>query len=210
MGKIKANQAISMKISKSKPKLEDNSKKQLNKLIKVLRPKVYITDSSSFKRLVQELTGNGNNYNNIAISPHAPPTTNITTSPHDQLLLEDHEIAHDHDHGHEELFQLESSQEMSSVDSESLELFTTNNMCFGSCNSPANQLCSYLFNDQYQMADVSQLRGLESWVLDMDHQCHHQHQFPYYYDSSKADQQAVGVEVGVYDYDHLFDESWLI
>ncbi|OMP11033.1 VQ motif-containing protein [Corchorus capsularis] len=31
--------------------------KQLHSLIKVLKPKVYITDSSSFKQLVQELTG---------------------------------------------------------------------------------------------------------------------------------------------------------
>ncbi|KAG9447977.1 hypothetical protein H6P81_014105 [Aristolochia fimbriata] len=34
-------------------------KKQFNTMLKVLRPKVYITDSASFKRLVQELTGNG-------------------------------------------------------------------------------------------------------------------------------------------------------
>ena len=33
------------------------NEKQLHSLIKVLRPKVYITDSSSFKQLVQELTG---------------------------------------------------------------------------------------------------------------------------------------------------------
>ncbi|XWS75716.1 hypothetical protein CRYUN_Cryun01aG0116000 [Craigia yunnanensis] len=35
------------------------NQKQLHSLIKVLRPKVYITDSSSFKQLVQELTGYG-------------------------------------------------------------------------------------------------------------------------------------------------------
>ncbi|KAL2322524.1 hypothetical protein Fmac_026903 [Flemingia macrophylla] len=44
----------SLKISK-----HDHQKHQFNSLIKVLRPKVYITDSSSFKKLVQELTGNG-------------------------------------------------------------------------------------------------------------------------------------------------------
>ena len=45
---------VQVKISKS-----TSEKKQLNSLIKVMRPKVYITDSSSFKSLVQQLTGNG-------------------------------------------------------------------------------------------------------------------------------------------------------
>ncbi|XVF31771.1 hypothetical protein REPUB_Repub17cG0021000 [Reevesia pubescens] len=48
MGK-KVSQGASTKTSKNE--------KQLHSLIKVLRPKVYITDSSSFKQLVQELTG---------------------------------------------------------------------------------------------------------------------------------------------------------
>ena len=45
-----------------------NDKNKLNSLIKVLRPKVYITDSSSFKKLVQELTGNG-----TSVAPRPPP-----------------------------------------------------------------------------------------------------------------------------------------
>ncbi|KAH8509179.1 hypothetical protein H0E87_011083 [Populus deltoides] len=47
------------KVSQASMKISKNEKNQLGSLIKVLRPKVYITDSSSFKRLVQELTGNG-------------------------------------------------------------------------------------------------------------------------------------------------------
>ncbi|XWS30922.1 hypothetical protein CRYUN_Cryun23aG0032800 [Craigia yunnanensis] len=47
MGK-KVNQLASTKASKNE--------KQLHSLIKALRPKVYITDSSSFKQLVQKLT----------------------------------------------------------------------------------------------------------------------------------------------------------
>ncbi|KAJ4850455.1 hypothetical protein Tsubulata_030397 [Turnera subulata] len=39
-------------------KICKNEKQQFNDLIQVLRPKVFITDSSNFKRLVQELTGN--------------------------------------------------------------------------------------------------------------------------------------------------------
>ncbi|KAJ9183622.1 hypothetical protein P3X46_007447 [Hevea brasiliensis] len=48
------------KQSEASSKISKNERKQLNSSwIKVLRPKVYITDSSSFKGLVQELTGNG-------------------------------------------------------------------------------------------------------------------------------------------------------
>eukprot|EP00257_Ricinus_communis_P025214 XP_025012628.1 uncharacterized protein LOC112534374 [Ricinus communis] len=52
MGK-KLGQLASSEVS------NNNDKKQFNNWIKVLRPKVYITDTSSFKKLVQELTGNG-------------------------------------------------------------------------------------------------------------------------------------------------------
>ncbi|XVE72357.1 hypothetical protein DITRI_Ditri11bG0033000 [Diplodiscus trichospermus] len=52
MGKKILSQ-VQVKISKTE------KKQQLNSLIKMLRPKVYITDSSSFKTLVQDLTGNG-------------------------------------------------------------------------------------------------------------------------------------------------------
>ncbi|CAK7346665.1 unnamed protein product [Dovyalis caffra] len=47
------------KVSQASMKISKNENNQLRSLIKVLRPKIYITDSSSFKRLVQELTGNG-------------------------------------------------------------------------------------------------------------------------------------------------------
>ncbi|KAG7983868.1 hypothetical protein I3843_04G128300 [Carya illinoinensis] len=55
----KVRQEASLKISKNE--------KQVHSLIKVLRPKLYIIDSSNFKRLVQELTGN--------ISPYTSPPT---------------------------------------------------------------------------------------------------------------------------------------
>lgn len=51
MGK-KATQASSKSSNKN------HEKKQLSSLIKILKPKVYITDASSFKTLVQQLTGN--------------------------------------------------------------------------------------------------------------------------------------------------------
>ncbi|KAL4349599.1 hypothetical protein AHAS_Ahas10G0058100 [Arachis hypogaea] len=53
-----------------------NQKQQQNNfssLIKVLKPKVYITDSSSFKKLVQELTGNNNETASTTITTSLPP-----------------------------------------------------------------------------------------------------------------------------------------
>lgn len=58
-----------MKISKQE------ERKQLNSLIKVLKPKVYITDSSRFKNLVQELTGFDKKVNSI------PPPLNLPMLP---------------------------------------------------------------------------------------------------------------------------------
>ncbi|GFZ12717.1 hypothetical protein Acr_23g0011020 [Actinidia rufa] len=65
MGKIKLNLKSSMKISK------EDHKKQISSLTRILRPKVYITDSSTFKSLVQQLTGNGT----------SPPATTIPQVP---------------------------------------------------------------------------------------------------------------------------------
>lgn len=58
----------------------NKNKKDLNSWIKVLRPKVYITDSSSFKSLVQELTGNGSS-SSLPIPPTSSSATTATTSP---------------------------------------------------------------------------------------------------------------------------------
>lgn len=52
--------------------------------IKALRPKVYITDSSSFKSLVQRLTGNAN-------TPPPPPLPTLLDSSFDQFLVSQNE-----------------------------------------------------------------------------------------------------------------------
>ncbi|WJX37870.1 hypothetical protein P8452_25591 [Trifolium repens] len=62
MGKKVINQASSLKISKD----IIHEKQHFNNLIKVLKPKVYITKSTNFKKLVQELTGNGNIINTLS------------------------------------------------------------------------------------------------------------------------------------------------
>ncbi|KAF9682832.1 hypothetical protein SADUNF_Sadunf05G0149200 [Salix dunnii] len=57
--KLRSIEIMGKKVSQASMKISKKEKNQLSSLIKVLRPKVYITDRSSFKRLVQELTGNG-------------------------------------------------------------------------------------------------------------------------------------------------------
>lgn len=64
------------KISPRMMKIAKNIKKKqvIQSLHGVLRPKVYITDISSFKRLVQELNGNGRSTVSSSPSPDRPQT----------------------------------------------------------------------------------------------------------------------------------------
>ncbi|CAA2963615.1 Hypothetical predicted protein [Olea europaea subsp. europaea] len=55
MGKKPKSTRVPVKIPKKK-----NKKQIIKTLLKILRPKVYITNSSNFKTLVQQLTGDGN------------------------------------------------------------------------------------------------------------------------------------------------------
>ncbi|KAK1404829.1 hypothetical protein POM88_004434 [Heracleum sosnowskyi] len=57
LGKRKAR--ISKRNSRDSGTCTSHEKKNLNHLVKVLKPRVYIIDPSNFKSLVQELTGNG-------------------------------------------------------------------------------------------------------------------------------------------------------
>ncbi|KAG6416804.1 hypothetical protein SASPL_124244 [Salvia splendens] len=59
------------KSSQAAMKAPNNKKQQSNSLMKILRPKVFITDSSNFKTLVQQLTGNATS--NSSASPPPPP-----------------------------------------------------------------------------------------------------------------------------------------
>ncbi|KAL5077629.1 hypothetical protein RYX36_016613 [Vicia faba] len=69
MGKKVINQTSSLKTSK-----DVHEKQYFNNLIKVLKPKVYITNSSRFKKLVQELTGNGDSN---TLSPQTLEVSNV-------------------------------------------------------------------------------------------------------------------------------------
>lgn len=71
-----------------------SDKRQLSSVLKVLRPKVYITDSSSFKKLVQKLTGK-----EVIISPKSPTQTQqYDYSPMIQVAHDSHffeEVCHE-------------------------------------------------------------------------------------------------------------------
>lgn len=63
------------KPSKSTPKTPKHEKKpQIHNLNKIIPPKVFITESSNFKNLVQELTGNGNSQIPSPAPLPSPPT----------------------------------------------------------------------------------------------------------------------------------------
>ncbi|MED6218973.1 hypothetical protein PIB30_031529 [Stylosanthes scabra] len=59
------NKKSSHKVSKN----HERQQQQLKSLINVLKPKVYITDTSSFKQLVQELTGINNGSSSSSSTP---------------------------------------------------------------------------------------------------------------------------------------------
>ncbi|KAG6407128.1 hypothetical protein SASPL_130111 [Salvia splendens] len=64
------------KSKQSSPLTKQEKKQQSNNtLMKMLKPKVFITDSSNFKSLVQQLTGNE------ASSPPPPPRIHSAASP---------------------------------------------------------------------------------------------------------------------------------
>ncbi|KAF8007812.1 hypothetical protein BT93_K1720 [Corymbia citriodora subsp. variegata] len=70
--KVMVSEASSVKVSRNhekKPRPDHHH--QLHCQIKDLKPKVYITDASSFKRLVQELTGNAASNPAVPSSPNS-------------------------------------------------------------------------------------------------------------------------------------------
>lgn len=78
----------------TKPSLKISKKEhthQFKSLIKALKPRVYITNSSDFKNLVQELTGNGSQ--SLAQSSFSPPLTTPVVSPEPArvIQIDDHD-----------------------------------------------------------------------------------------------------------------------
>nr|KYP52248.1 hypothetical protein KK1_025852 [Cajanus cajan] len=147
----------SLKISKN-----DHQKHQFNSLIKVLRPKVYITDSSSFKKLVQELTGNGSP---TTLSP-PPLEPNMVECFHHLVGTETQK---DPETSPDEYVSIISPEE------------TTNNspeLCYDALmNEEFNQVCNQLclddlaFHDSLTNQSIDHLlayQNLESLLLDVE------------------------------------------
>lgn len=154
MGK-KVSQSTSVKTSKN------HEKKDFNSWIKVLKPKVYITDSSSFKRLVQELTGNGSGTTYSTIT--SPPPT----KPRELEKVPVIEIDEDQE------IEPQSSVEASiDATADSFEYFC--NQVF--VDQEFNQVCNEISLEDInlgnsaanQNVDLLAYWDLESWLLDSD------------------------------------------
>ncbi|KAI3465926.1 hypothetical protein Pfo_022589 [Paulownia fortunei] len=159
--------------SKTPMKIHKQEKKQhLNSLIKILRPKVYITDSSNFKNLVQELTGNGK-YSPV---PSPPPSTSVSLSP--PPFAETHE-----DHAYQE----NSLHDLSFDSSSSSSCFST--PLEGSPDLSLPGSLNYVLENS--LASHKMYKDLESMLMEMD-------SGSYDYDACYGMFQQ---EVCVYDYD---------
>lgn len=179
MGKKVVNQA-SVKISK-------DEKQKFNSLIKVLRPKVYITDSSSFKNLVQELTGNGSS---TTLSP--PP-------------LEQQNMVHNFP-----LIGTEFQRSPESSVDASVSTEATSNNSSESCyyaelmNEEFNQVCDQLclddlvFQDsvtnQSNLDQMLAYQNLESLLFDVEPQLD-----PFFYNCCY--EQMAQPEISIFDYE---------
>lgn len=140
MGKKLSPQLASLKVSK-------NNKKQPNtNLIKILKPKVYIINSSSFKGLVQELTGNGSPIS----SPPPPISPPIQETLAQETLIE------------ETLFQETLVQDI--IQDYSYQENSAD-LSFDSLELISGGLMSSLSTFDYSS---SQYAEVESWLLEMD------------------------------------------
>ncbi|KAJ4729019.1 VQ motif containing protein [Melia azedarach] len=163
-------QQASVKISKQK---NHENKRQLNNLMRVLRPKVYITESSNFKRLVQELTGN--NTGSYTSTVQLPPPLTRTAA---DTELHDHESINNISVPVIDCVNIEEDGDgccPSSMEAYSFQF------CNNVLSSDYNQIM-YSLNDDGSTFDFDMLKmkqdwsaayqDLESWLLDIDH--HHQ------------------------------------
>ncbi|KAK2661932.1 hypothetical protein Ddye_000506 [Dipteronia dyeriana] len=181
-------------------------KQQLNHLIKVLRPKVYITDTSNFKSLVQQLTGNINATSSSSSSSLSLPSSHSSPLDRTEVVLhvedDDHQI-NGGDHVNHQLPQhsnnnrsveaassfeasVDSFDQLCDINVNMLSSLEAENQCWVQLNEISSSM-----NEQYSSWDWPAYREIESWLLDDVHVDHHRNNH----------QQ----EVSVYDYE-LF--SW--
>ncbi|KAH1081789.1 hypothetical protein J1N35_021550 [Gossypium stocksii] len=167
-------------ISKVKAKISKAScsdkKLLMNSMIKVLRPKVYIIDSSSFKSLVQELTGN---------PTVSSPSSSSSSSPQiSEKMVPVIGVEDDH-HGNPE-----SSMEYSASFDASVESFPA-------CNGLTMPLDDTNISSEYMLMnqrESSLVYGdLQAFLeLDADEQC---------FGGLDNVYSEIGQEVSIYDYE---------
>lgn len=122
------------KLSEASLKIPKNQKQQLSSLIKALRPKVYITHSSGFKKLVQELTGNNTASSTTISASSYSPSSAPKMDPQNCIILADDVQITDH-------LELEASFDSSEVSASSSSEANTTTSCSSSEFCCYNQTC---------------------------------------------------------------------
>lgn len=161
MGKkvVSKGSSPSSRICKNNEKQQQQQ--QFRSVIKVLRPKVYITDTSNFKKLVQELTGN-NARTGTAPSLHCDtPRTDQVNKQEDFQIQGDKECCMD--------------MEVASIDSLASwnqlvindEMNQSWNQIYEEANAADTTHAAFDASDNKHV-DLSAARELESWLLDME------------------------------------------
>lgn len=199
-----------------KKNTSEKNKKDFKSWLNVLRPKVYITDSSSFKSLVQQLTGNGRtSSSSYSISPPSmeePREVENLIIPKANIELEDYRepesstdvtidacVDHDDssdDHQH----YLYSSQVLSTTTSTDQDHHHHHQdhddhqvLCDQIWLEDHTSLLEDLMVDQQDdQVDLLAYGSLESWLLDVDH-----HPYSFCNNGFVQNQQ----EVSIYDYE---------
>ncbi|KAK6919786.1 VQ protein [Dillenia turbinata] len=160
---VKRLSQLSQKVSK-----QDEKKKNLKTLINLLRPKVYITDSSSFKSLVQELTGNGTK--SCPSSPPPPPPPPPPLPPTKLTILEKvpniEDIIED-DHLESET-SIKSSFDSSNMSNPIRSFVGVVGLSPDDSSDLSNTSTTFVAMENQNSEDLEKYSELESWLLEME------------------------------------------
>ncbi|KAM3395843.1 hypothetical protein P3S68_004849 [Capsicum galapagoense] len=181
-------------------KATNSEKKQFTNLIKLLKPKVYITHSSNFKNLVQQLTGNNINGSSSSSSSSSPIIISSSPPPPPPR---DHHHHHAGDQRMKFVHQYQESSRELSVDSSEGSIPSSNNTntlhepCFSLLNSNNNNS----MGSQEVMDNISEeyyYRNLESWLLEMD-SCTTNTSYHHDYDQDHYQYQGYGPLMNIHE-----------
>ncbi|KAL3572513.1 hypothetical protein D5086_026417 [Populus alba] len=156
--------------TQSSPSPSKEEKQRFSNSIRALRPRVYITDTSKFKTLVQELTGNGKGSSSSCIS--APPEGRSPQAIQEAPFIGIEDQEHDH---------RESSLETTSVEGYVHNSFDLCKVFQTDHHQEGSQVHGYVadisaFGDHVSMPmdqqeDLLAYHDLESWLLSSEEPC---------------------------------------